>query len=82
MIDEKILLEKLNMELDKAKARFDECEDFDCFYAAVCSSLETTIKLVEKQPKIEPKEMVNSMYGRFGNQQYIDTDMVCGGGAK
>lgn len=92
MIDEKKLLEKLNKELDTAKSRFNECEDFDYFYAAVCSALETTIKLVEREPKITVehiKQQLNWTYGNFtGNglriigkkaeneKGYFDTDSV------
>lgn len=79
MIDEKKLLEKLNKELDTAKSRFNECEDFDYFYAAVCSALETTIKLVEREPKITVeylKQLMNDRFGHKGSESYIDTDSV------
>lgn len=66
MIDEKSLLIKLNMELEKANTRFDE--DIDDFYAAVCCALETTIKLVKEQPKIR---LVSSDYGEFGVNNWI-----------
>lgn len=83
MIDEKKLLKKLNEELDTAKARLSECEDWDDFYAAVCSALETTIKIVEREPKLSPEEIkkyLNSFYGIRGGftlpNGYIDTDSV------
>lgn len=78
MIDETKLLEQLNTELDKAKARFNE-EDCDFFYAAVCSALETTIKVVKRQPLFTPKQVLNALYGHFECEQskkFIDTDSV------
>ena len=52
MIDEKLLLEKLEHDLEREKTKLHE-EDASLFLVVVCSTLRTVIDIIKKQKKIE-----------------------------